>query len=115
MSLFGSLRFHSPTAFRDAGHVCGGQGEQRRVPQHVHPHVVLMGGANAVEKFVPGFQDDCVAAGAVIWDVLDSVVKVPSAQSWDLRDEAHRVWNSGLSFPWVDSRLTECRDVLREY
>lgn len=66
---------------RDTSMCAGEQGAQRRVPQHMHPHVLLIGGANAVEKLVPGFQEDCIAAGAVMLDFLNSVVKVLSAFS----------------------------------
>eukprot|EP00884_Botryococcus_braunii_P018705 jgi/Botrbrau1/5518/Bobra.0023s0006.1 len=48
------------------------QGERRGVPQHRQPHLLLMGGAKLLEKYLPGFEQDCVAEGALIWDILEN-------------------------------------------
>eukprot|EP00884_Botryococcus_braunii_P018701 jgi/Botrbrau1/5514/Bobra.0023s0003.1 len=50
------------------------QGNRRGVPQYRHPHQLSRGGALILEKYVPGFEQDCVAAGAIVWDALENVL-----------------------------------------
>eukprot|EP00884_Botryococcus_braunii_P018703 jgi/Botrbrau1/5516/Bobra.0023s0004.1 len=52
----------------------GLEGDRRGVPQHSQPHVFLMGGAKLLEEYLPGFEHDCVAKGAVIWDALENML-----------------------------------------
>eukprot|EP00884_Botryococcus_braunii_P018708 jgi/Botrbrau1/5520/Bobra.0023s0008.1 len=47
---------------------------RRGVPQQNQPHVFLMGGAKLLEKYIPSFEQDCIAEGAIMWDVLKNLL-----------------------------------------
>lgn len=46
------------------------------MPQYYQPHVLLMGGTRILEKYVPGFESECVARGATMWDPLENMMAV---------------------------------------
>lgn len=41
-----------------------------------------MGGAKLLEDYIPGFEQDCVAEGAIIWDALENMLNVSFLQDF---------------------------------
>lgn len=76
------------------------QGERRGVPQYNQPHVLLLGGKRILEKYSPGFESECAAKGAVMWDLLENMVRVSPPP--------HSPSSLKISQSWKISKVIDC-------
>ena len=50
----------------EAGEKWDGKVSRKRVPQSNHPHVLLKGGGNAIEKLFPNITNELIEAGSIV-------------------------------------------------
>src|SRR5215831_14203379 len=50
--------------------LAGSPGSRTGTPQDRHPHALLAGGLRALDELFPGFADDLLQGGVMVWSVV---------------------------------------------